>query len=196
VSRRTVVWLLVLPLAIGGSQAAHSLAYRLATASDHERSHELATSGHAYLDYAPLALAVCAALVALALARELAGVLGGHGRSSRPSALTFAALAPAIFVAQEHVERLAHGGAIPASLLLAPTFLVGLALQLPFALLAYALARLLLRAASAVARLLASPRTVVLRVRSRWQGGEVRTSRGAAHGLALGARGPPPALAV
>ena len=192
-SRRNVVWLLTLPLAVLGSQVAHALAYRLASGGD--VSHELASSGHAYLDYAPLALGVCAVLVVLALARELLGVLGGDAGSGRPSAVTFAVLAPAVFVAQEHFERLAHDGALP-TLVLEKTFLLGLALQLPFALVAFALARLLLRATRAVARLLAAPRVAVFHTQSRWGLGDVWAPVAPATGLALGPRGPPSALVV
>jgi hypothetical protein len=193
-SRRNVVWLLTLPLAIVGSQVAHSLAYRFAT--DGNVSHELAASGHGYLAYAPLALGVCAALVALALVRELRDLLAGHERASRPSALTFAVLAPFIFVGQEHFERLTHQGAFPTSLLVEKTFVLGLALQLPFALAAYALARLLLRATRAVARLLASPRVPVVHSPSRWEHGSVWTPRATRPALTLGPRGPPSPLVV
>ena len=193
-SRRNVIWLLTLPLAIVGSQVAHSLAYRFAT--DGDVSHELAASGHGYLAYAPLALGVCAALVALALVRELLGLVAGQPRASRPSALTFAVLAPAIFLGQEHFERLTHEGAFPTSLLLEKTFVLGLALQLPFALVAYALARLLLRATRAVARLLASPRVPVVRMPSCWERGSVWTPRGTTLGLVRAPRGPPSALVV
>lgn len=195
-SRRNVVWLLTLPLAIVGSQVAHALAYRFATAGDVERAHELSSSGHAYLAYAPLALGVCAALVALALARELLGLRAGRVRVSRPSALTFAVLAPAIFIGQEHFERLVHEGVFPATLFVEMTFVLGLALQLPFALVAYRIARLLLRATRAVARLLASPRVAAVHSPSRWELGDVWTPRGTTLGLTHAPRGPPSALVV
>jgi hypothetical protein len=194
-SRRNVVWLITLPLAVVGSQVAHAAGYRLAT-GEGELAHALAASGHGYLAYAPLALAVCAALVVLALARELLGALGGDGRASRPSALLFSILAPAIFIAQEHFERLAHDGVFPTSLVVEKTFLLGLALQVPFALAAYALARLLLRATRAVAQLLASPRVAVLRRQSRWQRGDVWSPSGVTTGLRFGPRGPPSKLVV
>ncbi len=194
-SRRNVVWLITLPLAIVGSQVAHAAGYRLAT-GEGELAHALASSGHGYLAYAPLALAVCAAFVVIALARELICALGGDETASRPSALVFSVLAPAIFVAQEHFERLAHDGAFPTSLLVEKTFVLGLALQVPFALVAYALARILLRATRAVARLLASPRVVALRRRSRWERDDLWSPTGVATGLRFGPRGPPSALVV
>ena len=194
-SRRNVVWLITLPLALVGSQVAHAAGYRLAT-GEGELAHALASSGHGYLAYAPLALAVCAAFVVIALARELICALGGDETASRPSALAFSVLAPAIFIAQEHFERLTHGGAFPTSLLVEKTFVLGLALQVPFALVAYALARILLRATRAVARLLASPRVVALRRRSRWERDDLWSPTGVATGLRLGPRGPPSALVV
>jgi hypothetical protein len=194
-SRRNVVWLITLPLAIVGSQVAHAAGYRLAT-GEGELAHALASSGHGYLAYAPLALGVGAAFVVLALVRELVGALGGDERASRPSALVFSVLAPAIFVAQEHFERLAHGGVFPASLLVEKTFLIGLALQVPFALVAYALARVLLGATRAVADLLASPRVVVLRPQSRLESDDVWSPAGVTTGLRFGPRGPPSALVV
>jgi hypothetical protein len=193
-SRRTVVWLLTIPLAIVGSQAAHALGYRLGANGD--AGHELASSGHGYLAYAPLALAVCAALVALALARDLVEAVGGRHGVARLSGLAFAVLAPAIFVAQEHFERLAHDGAFPATLVLQKTFLLGLALQIPFTLAAYVLARLLLRATRVVARLLATPRVARLRTRSRWGALDVSAPVAETFLRALGARGPPSSLVV
>jgi hypothetical protein len=194
-SRRNVVWLITLPLAIVGSQVAHAAGYRLAT-GEGDLAHVLASSGHGYLAYAPLALAVCAVFVVLALVRELVDAIGGDERASRPSVLVFSVLAPAIFVAQEHFERLAHDGVFPTSLLVEKTFLLGLALQVPFALVAYALARLLLRATRAAAGLLSSPRLVVLRLQSRWEHDDLWSPSGAATGLRLGPRGPPSALVV
>ena len=156
-SRRNVVWLLTLALAVVGSQLAHELAYRLVTPDGAQRAHELARTGHAYLVYAPAALAVCTVLVLIALAGELRHLLRRGTASSRPSALTFAVLAPAIFVLQEHFERLFHDSAFPWDACLQPTFVVGLLLQLPLAVAAYLVARLLLRAVRSLGRLLVGP---------------------------------------
>jgi hypothetical protein len=165
-----------------------------------ERAHELTTTGHAYLAYAPAALAVCSVLVVVALLGELRFAVneGSLGRS-RPSAVTFAALAPAIFVCQEHFERLFHDGVFPWDVGLQPTFVVGLLLQLPFAAAGYLLARLLLRVVRAVGRILAGPPP-------RWRPlglvslrrPEVRLFAPRVPVLALGygSRGPPAALVV
>jgi hypothetical protein len=179
-----------------GSQVAHSLAYRLFTPPGAERSHELAATGHSYLTYAPAALALCVVLVVFALAGELRHHLVRTGsRSGRPSVLGFAVLAPAIFISQEHLERLVQDGAFPWTAALQPTFGVGLLLQLPFALIAYVLARLLLRAVGSLSRLLAGPPLQALR------GGCVRRPALRAFGprvpalaLGYGSRGPPSLL--
>ena len=152
------MWLLTLALAVIGSQLAHELAYRLVTPDGAQRAHELARTGHAYLVYAPAALAVCSVLVLIALVAELRHLLSERGTApARPSAPTFAALAPAIFVLQEHFERLFHDGAFPWDACLEPTFAVGLLLQIPVALAAYLIARLLLCAVRTLGRLRAGP---------------------------------------
>ncbi len=130
----------------------------------------------------------------LALARELLSAVSRHG-PSRPSALSFAVLAPAIFSGQELFERLLHDGALPYTLVFEKTFALGLILQLPFALLACILARLLLGATRAVARLLAAPRAAGVHVRSRWHRVDPVPPRSRLAGLALGPRGPPAILA-
>jgi hypothetical protein len=101
-----------------------------------------AVSGHGYLGYAPaLALWGLALLVAglLLCARE--GLRGR--RPSPPPVRLFVLLPPVGFVVQEHLERLVGSGGISHELVLEPTFLVGLALQLPFALAALLLAHAL-----------------------------------------------------
>jgi hypothetical protein len=59
-------------------------------------------------------------------------------------------------VVQEHIERLIGTGAIPADLVGEPVFLVGLALQLPFALAALLLTRALYAIAFGLGRTFAS----------------------------------------
>ena len=193
-SRALIVWLLAVPLAVGASQAAHGLAYRLVAPDAHSRATLLAASGHAYLAYLPVALAVASALVAFAFLSEVRHLAarGQSAAAARPSAWYFAALAPAIFCFQEHFERLAETSSIPFTSALEPTFVVGLALQLPFALGAYLLARLLLRAARSVGRWLATARrrrTVV--VAARQPRLSLVSPRVPALALGYGTRGPP-----
>ena len=126
---RTRAWLVVSPVLAAGVLVAHTLAYRLTgTPTD---------AFHAYLAHVPQILLLVA----------LAGLgLGGLGsRVDAPRPVFFAAVAVTTFVAQEHLERLVHGGAVPL-LVTTPAFVVGVLLQLPVALVAWALARWLLAA--------------------------------------------------
>ncbi len=193
VSRRSVVWLLTVPLAVLGSQSAHALAYRLVTADGAERRHELAASGHAYLAYASVVLAVCSVLVVLALACELGHRLSdGSRQSARPSPVIVAALAPAVFACQEHFERLFHDGVFPWAAVVQPTFVIGLLLQLPFAAAAYLLARFLLGVVRSLGRLLArSPRSRTLACAATQPRISLRVPRVPVLALGYGSRGPP-----
>jgi hypothetical protein len=142
---RTRVWLVISPVVAAGVLVAHALAYRLtSTPTD---------PFHAYLGHAPQILLLLA----------IAGVVVVAFGSPRdaPPAHVFPVVALVTFVVQEHVERLVHGG-VPI-LATSPAFLVGLALQLPVALLAWALARWLLRAVSE------RPRPVARRSRLQFQ---------------------------
>jgi hypothetical protein len=110
-----------------GVLAAHALAYRITGTGP--------GGVHGYLEHAPQVLLVLTALGLL--------VAGFAARLRVLSAWPFPVVAVATFVAQEHLERVAHTGHLPWLLLSAP-FLVGLVLQVPFALLAWWLARRLL----------------------------------------------------
>ena len=72
----------------------------------------------------------------------------------------FFLLPPITFALQEHAERLLHSGHLPLAAALEPTFLIGLALQLPFALAALAIARLLLSLADRLGMALGRTRTL------------------------------------
>ena len=61
------------------------------------------------------------------------GWRGRHGSSLAPSRV-FALLPAAGFVVQEHLEHFLASDSVPYELALEPTFITGLALQLPFAL--------------------------------------------------------------
>jgi hypothetical protein len=129
---RTRAWLVVSPVVATGVLVAHALAYRL-TSTPTDPFHE-------YLSHAPQVL----------LLLTLSGlVLAGLGsRREAPPAWVFPVLALVTFVAQEHVERLVHSGGVPV-IVTTPVFLVGLALQIPVALIAWVLARRLLDVSSA-----------------------------------------------
>lgn len=134
------MWLAVSPLMATGVLAAHALAYKLTDTSPGPL--------HGYLDHGPQLLLV------MAVASMALGGLASRLRV--PAAWPFPVVALATFVVQEHVERFAHGGELPW-LLDSRVFLVGLLLQLPVALLAWAVAHRLLVA-------LAEPRALRPRV--------------------------------
>ncbi len=121
-------WLLTLPLAAAGTLAGHALAYRAVGIAGDDL--------HGYLAHLPrlLVLLLVLGLVGASLVEQ----------DARLAAWPFPAVAVAGFVVQEHLERLAHDGSLPV-LVGQPVFLLGLALQLPVALLVWILARLLLR---------------------------------------------------
>jgi hypothetical protein len=122
--------LLSLPLAAAGWLAAHSLAYTLVAPQEH----------HGGLAAAPILIA-CAITVLLAVA------IHDGVRRAAPAhmpAWPVALLPPVGFAVQEHVERLIELNALPLGTVLEPVFLVGMALQLPVALVVLALTRAVL----------------------------------------------------
>jgi hypothetical protein len=149
--RRLLAWLVTLPLAAAGVLVGHALAYA-STGRD-------PGALHAYLEHLPQVAAVLATVGLVGLAVQQ----GSSRRASWPYAI--AALAG--FAGMEHVEVLAHNGSLPW-LLTDTTFLLGLLLQVPIALVCLAVARWLLAGAgtarrsrpprvSALALLLADP---------------------------------------
>jgi hypothetical protein len=188
--RRTILASASVGLAIGSTQAAHSIAYRLVEPSAEERAHLLAGTGHAYLQHATLALALVSVLAVLALVSELrAGATGSSMLS--PQLWMFVVVAPATFVVQEHFERWFHDGAFPVTASFEKTFAIGFVLQLPFAALAYVLARAFLRAARSIGLVLAQRRVCWRAFGPSW--GVVRSELRASLTLLgrLGARAPP-----
>ena len=155
--RRALAWLVALPVLLAGSQAAHVLAYRWVYPEAHVRVRALVSTGHGYLSHLPLVLGVTGAVASVSLL--LAAVDAARGRAARAlPAWAFALLPPLAYALQEFLERSLHLGTFAWQTVLAPTFVPGLALQLPFALLAYVAARLLLRAAERAGRALAPAR--------------------------------------
>ena len=155
--RRSLAWLVAVPLMLAGSQAAHVLAYRWVYPQAGVRLDALVRTGHGYMSLLPFAFAVAAAVVALSLVAAAADA--ARGRRARPLPAWAFALLPLVgFAVQEHVERWLYSGVLPWHEALAPTFLPGLALELPFAALAYLAARLLLRTAERLGRALAPRR--------------------------------------
>jgi hypothetical protein len=155
VRRGATPWLLSVPLALAGCLAAHELTYRIVEPDAHQRTHLLAASGHGYLGQLRLLLAVGLALVLATFVRQ--ALLAARGLEPRGPSRLVALVPPLAFALQEYGERLFHDGAFPVETFTEPTFVVGLALQLPFALVALAAAALLTRTARALGRLLARP---------------------------------------
>lgn len=154
-TRRQAVWAIALPFAVASWLGAHCLAYWLVApgAEGHMGLH--ADHGHAWLGYTP-ALAVWGLTLVLAGVMLCAGEGMRGGRPSRPPVRLFALLPPVAFAVQEHLERLVGSGSIPYDLVVEPTFLVGLALQLPFAIAALLLTRALYALGFRLGRVLAA----------------------------------------
>jgi hypothetical protein len=155
-----LTWLFALPLVLAGSQVAHVLAYRWVYPSSHVRLHALVESGHGYMAQLPLVFGIGAAIAAASLIAAVVDVARGRSLHRLP-AWGFAMLPVLTFVVQEILERSLHTGTFVWQAVESPTFLPGLALQVPFAALAFVLARLLLRTANAVGRLFGGGRPLV-----------------------------------
>ena len=190
--RRRSTWLVALPLILAGTQVAHELAYRIVFPQAHVRIGVLAASGHGYLAWLPLVLAVTGAGAAVGLGGAV--VDASRGRPVRDlQPLAFALLPPLTFALQELLELSLHTGTFAWHAFAAPTFLPGLALQLPFAALAWLATHLLLRTAVRIGRLLASPprvRALILRCTDR----DLVTIR--LQVAAAGPRGPPLSVGI
>ena len=151
--RNQLAWLVTLPLAVAGAVFGHAVANALLGVPTDDPATELLAPGRMTVE--PVAELVVALLGAVLLAALLARVAGVWRPSQRGvAALPFAAVTPLFFVFQEHLEEFLHSGGVPFDTVLEPTFAPALALQLPFALAAYLIARALLRFADSVRRLL------------------------------------------
>ena len=187
--RRRSAWLVSLPLVVLGSLLAHELAY-VVVAGEHVDA-LLAETGHGYFNQLPAAalLGLSCVILGLGLA-ALDQVRGVRGKSIPAWLIALVPLAG--FTLQEHAERFAHSGDVPWAAALEATFIAGLALQLPFAALAFVAARALLRTVVAVVAALQKQQQPVgrNRVRSRRA---VCVRAAAATGLSrsLAPRGPP-----
>jgi hypothetical protein len=106
-----------------------------------EPMHHHVEGGHTYFGSTPVLIAALITVLAAGLVLCVGeGLRGGTARLT-PPALLFALLPPLGFVVQEHVEDLVLSGSISGDLIAEPTFLAGLALQLPFAVVALLLCR-------------------------------------------------------
>jgi hypothetical protein len=139
VPHRALLWTLTVPLVMASVLGGHALAYAV-TGVDPEPL-------HGYLDHAPQVLVILLVVAFL---------VGATGRRIEPTFSVLPFLAPAVFVVQEHLERYAHSGQMPM-LLTNRTFLVGLALQVPLAVLVARLSRRLVRSLGSALRTRARP---------------------------------------
>ena len=152
--RRMAAWVIALPLAAASWLGAHCMSYWLVSPGGEGHMGLHGEHGHAWLGYAPSLAIWGLALVVAGLVLCVGQGLRGR-RPSTPPVCLFAVLPAAGFVVQEHIERLIGTGSIPADLVAEPTFLVGLALQLPFALAALLLTRALYAIAFGLGRMIA-----------------------------------------
>jgi hypothetical protein len=150
-------WLLTLPLVGTGLFLAHELSYRAAEPHAHDREALLERTGHGYLEYFPVAVALGASLLLVGAALIAARAFRGAA-SARVCSWPFAVVPALAFAAQEHAERLVHVGEVSLASALEPNFVLGLLLQAPFGLAAFLVARALLAAAERIGSFLAPAR--------------------------------------
>jgi hypothetical protein len=161
--RRGLAWLVAVPLMLVGSQVAHALAYRIVYPEASIRLQDLVATGHGYTSMLPIAFGVAAAIVVLSLVAS--GLDAARGREVRSLPPWAFALLPVVgFACQEYIERWLAWGFFPWYAAEQPTFVLGMALQIPFGALAYLAARFLLRTAKRLGRRLVrlSPPRLVL----------------------------------
>lgn len=149
--RRGAAWLVTLPIALVGIEAAHALAN--AAFGSPEEAGEIFASAASGAELVPVLSALALALLLLGLGGRVAGRWWSP-RGARSLALPFACLPPVAFVLLELLEALLHRGHVPADLGFEPALLAGLVLQIPFALTGYLVARLLLRLSDGVRALI------------------------------------------
>jgi len=133
-----------------------AVAYRLAYPQAHVRVLHMIATGHSYFTRLPVVLAAAGACLLVALVVTACDAARGRTARALP-AWAFALLPPLAFALQELLELSLHTGTFAWHAVLAPTFAPGLLLQLPFALLMYVVARVLLRAAERIGRALRRP---------------------------------------
>lgn len=150
--RHRLSWLLFVPLTAIGGLVAHVAVQAVAVPAHHgvQMPHSHIDIGHW-----PLCVGVCGVVGLAGLA--LAGVREGSGRVPL---WVFALVPPLGFVAQEEVLALSEGLATPSVEL---GLALGLALQIPFALAAFLVARALLTFAVAVVRAFRARPAVLVR---------------------------------
>jgi hypothetical protein len=151
-----------------------------------------------WLVVVPLMLGFGAALVVVGVLAALVDSVRRRPPTSAPPVWIFGLLPLLGYTLQEFLERWVMLGGFPWWMVEQPTFRVGLLLQLPFALVAFAAARLLLRAAEHVGCAL-RPEELPLRLLGParlWHPVARSLSRLAALAAGHAERGPPALLVV
>jgi len=146
VNRNRLAWLLSLPLSLAGMLLAHEVAWGFAS---HEHQ---ANAGHGYLQYAAVFAALGAATVLVAATAQVLRTAGGDDVARAPSPVVFAVVPLVGFLLQEHLEHLVAARELEVTFFLSTPFVLGLALQIPFAFAALVVARLILGFVARVAR--------------------------------------------
>jgi hypothetical protein len=190
--RPRLAWLLVFALTVAGWISAHEVAYRLAITHPHDGGSELPGRGHAHLAYGSLVIAL-SLLVAIVCMVGLVARPAGLRAPSRRLLLFVVFLPPLGFALQELAEGLLATGALPYEAASEPAFLLGILLQLPFALAALVVARVLFAFARCLARCVGGtgrPKLVSLEL-SLSAAVEARPPRLPALAFGYGERGPP-----
>ena len=159
--------MVALPVAAASWLTAHCLAYVLVPPAHGGAMHDHMEESHNWFASMPVLVAAGVTLLAAGLVLCVGeGLRGAPARTQAPAPL-FALLPPIGFAVQEHLEELLASGSAPYAVVLEPTFLMGLALQLPFAigalLLAGALYALGHRFGRLLARAIPAARAVLLR---------------------------------
>jgi hypothetical protein len=152
--RRRLVVPCVLALSGLGWAGVHAIAHRAVMDTS---SMAGPTSAAAYLSYLPTSVVLC---LALALSLAAGAAIGGRWRGTSVRSLWLFGLVPVFgFVGHSAEPLLVGDGALSHLAALVPVALVGLLVQIPFALVAVGLARRILWLAEGMARVLAGPRT-------------------------------------
>ncbi len=149
--RRRIAWGVTLAITAAGGLVAHLLVYGLLTPHRDQAHHGTGAPAVHQGAHLRVCLAICLAVAAIGLLVSVLERADGRGRFFVPVWL-FAAAPPFGFFLQEQLERALETGTLHAGAPLDAGFLLGLAVQIPFAVAAYLAARGLLALAGALVR--------------------------------------------
>jgi len=195
-----VAWVFSFACAALGGLLAHALTYRLIDADEghagplHSGHHQHAdaASGAAGGSHWTICFAICGSLGVVGLLAAAVHRAGGAS-STRLPLWIFGLVPPVGFALQEHLEWLIGRGSVPYAAALGASLVVGILLQIPFALAAYVAARVLLALAGVLVEgLRVRPRIRLAPLASalRWCRPPARPRRSLL-ALGYGQRGPP-----